>query len=66
MTVMSASRSGVLKESDAQTIASRPIWLWIDPSQDCNLECKLCYALPGQKKLFLEPNRLRDILRTEA
>jgi radical SAM protein with 4Fe4S-binding SPASM domain len=40
----------------------QPVWLWIDPTRDCNLKCKLCYAVPSHRSEHLSPERLRFFL----
>ncbi|WP_372424811.1 radical SAM protein [Salinarimonas chemoclinalis] len=36
----------------------QPIWLWLDPTTRCNLECRLCYTKQSHGKLDLEPEDL--------
>lgn len=32
------------------------IWLWLDPSQACNIACALCYTRPSHSQNFLTPS----------
>ncbi|MGJ3263267.1 MAG: radical SAM protein [Salinarimonas sp.] len=40
----------------------QPIWLWLDPTTRCNLECRLCYTKQSHGKLDLEPDDLAAAL----
>jgi sulfatase maturation enzyme AslB (radical SAM superfamily) len=44
----------------------RPVWLWIDPSRRCNIQCRLCYTLDGQGEAYLTPKMLESILAAIA
>ncbi len=35
------------------------VWLWLDPSQACNISCALCYTRPSQAKNFLSVDDAR-------
>lgn len=34
-------------------VSGRDVWLWIDPSQACNIACELCYTRPSHRTKFL-------------
>lgn len=40
----------------------QPVWLWLDPTTRCNLECRLCYTKQSHGKLDLEPDDLAAAL----
>src|SRR4030095_15155781 len=43
-------------------MVKHPVWLWIDPTRNCNLACKLCYTKLSHNKDVMEPDTLETIL----
>lgn len=41
----------------------QPVWLWLDPTTRCNLECRLCYTKQSHGKLDMHPDELGAALR---
>lgn len=44
----------------------RPVWLWLDPTTRCNLECRLCYTKESHGKQDLDPEDLAFALSRMA
>jgi MoaA/NifB/PqqE/SkfB family radical SAM enzyme len=42
--------------------AVHPVWLWIDPTNRCNLACRLCYTKFSHGRLDMDPAKLEDVL----
>jgi MoaA/NifB/PqqE/SkfB family radical SAM enzyme len=49
-------------KAPAAPVAPLPVWLWIDPSNSCNLKCGCCYTKHSHGRTHLAPGLFRDIL----
>ena len=38
------------------------LWLWLDPSQACNIACALCYTRESHARSFLQEDTLRRLI----
>ena len=47
-------------KNEAATV--HPVWLWIDPTNRCNLACTLCYTKFSHGRQDMDPARLEDVL----
>ncbi len=41
----------------------RPVWIWMDVSATCNLDCRDCYTKAAHEPALLSPTQFGDILR---
>ncbi|MEM5583810.1 MULTISPECIES: radical SAM/SPASM domain-containing protein [unclassified Roseibium] len=51
----------VLDRTDA-SVKGSPVWLWLDPTNRCNLACRLCYTKQSHGKTDMVPEELHQML----
>ena len=45
-----------------EEMSNQPLWLWIDPTNDCGLKCHFCYTKRSHGSAHLSPAMLRRYL----
>lgn len=49
-------------DADGRASGAVPLWVWLDPTRRCNLQCELCYTKHSHANVDMSPDVLQVIL----